>query len=507
MRNKTSFILFPIFAILSAIFLYFFSISTSPLYHYWGFDSAIFMVVGKSMVAGRKLYTEIFDHKGPILFFIEYIGWKIGGVKGIFTLQVINLTAVLFITHKIAQEFKCPAKTTFIFIGGIFSFLCFTNLEGNQSEEYCLPFLFISTYCAIKYTLISNESKHPPLYALLYGICFTLIAFNRITNAGPIGGIVLGIIIYLLIAKEWKNLLSNAIFFILGIVSTATLISAYFIYNHSLYDMLYGTFIFNYKYSQFVSSGHLLESLFIISRKNFIFFTIKVTPILLLLASSLFIHIKKRNLKLLLISWGIGICTYIAINMGLVSYHYITISTIPLTIGLILTYRIIFDKITPNKLIKTVCSIYVILMFAIFIFEGRGVIRIYKESNSDSLAPSEFRHYIDKQLVLKEIVPEERNSVFGYNLPPAWYLETDMIPPFKYFTNQETWIKSDSLIYFEISSYLKNTPPRWIVIPGYNIVPWVKGVDSNPVLKELIKKRYILKATDINHQYYRRKDD
>lgn len=45
----------------------------------YGYDSAIFMYVGKAMKFGYVPYRDLFDIKGPMLFLIQYIGQKIGG--------------------------------------------------------------------------------------------------------------------------------------------------------------------------------------------------------------------------------------------------------------------------------------------------------------------------------------------------------------------------------------------------------------------------------------------
>ena len=64
--------------ILGVIFLLVYSISTSPItYNFWGSDSAVFQMSGKAMTAGKVMYRDIFDIKGPYLFLIEYLG---GGV-------------------------------------------------------------------------------------------------------------------------------------------------------------------------------------------------------------------------------------------------------------------------------------------------------------------------------------------------------------------------------------------------------------------------------------------
>lgn len=489
---------------ISTLFLFFFSISTSPLYNYFGFDSAIFMTVGKSIANGKMLYSEIFDHKGPLLFFINALGWKIGGTNGIFIIQIFNLSLVLYSIYKLSSIFDTTKQYIAFIIIGFLSLIAFTNIEGNQSEEYSLLFIFTPTYLGIKYSINKEQETHPTAYSFIYGICFAIIAYNRISNAGAIGGIILAICIFLAIKGKWKNIIENGAAFLCGIMVISIPLALYFWMNDSFYDMIYGTFIFNYEYSNAVGSN-LLKSLFYPTYQNILWFALKLSPSLLLIICSTIFFIKKRNLKLLLVNFGIATFSYIAINMGLRAGHYLTLNAIPLVLSLILFISIFKDTYFESKsTIKIFLSLYVLLMISYFIYSSRTIIRIYKESHSQDIEQLGSYYYIDKKQVNEIIKTEDRNSVFGYNIPPAWYMEMDMIPPYKYFTNQENWIKSDSLIYFETNKYLTENSPKWIVIPEYRIVTWVVGVESNPILKKLLEEQYTLEGNDINHKYYRR---
>ena len=48
-------------------------------------DASNFEYFGYAMSKGDILYTQIFDHKGPMIFLINYIGYLIGGPFGVKT--------------------------------------------------------------------------------------------------------------------------------------------------------------------------------------------------------------------------------------------------------------------------------------------------------------------------------------------------------------------------------------------------------------------------------------
>ena len=82
--------------------------STSPLlfaYSRWMcLDSDIFQYVGYTITKGQRPYTDIFDHKGLLLYWIEALGYIINPSWGVCVLQVVNLSATIFLWNKILES-------------------------------------------------------------------------------------------------------------------------------------------------------------------------------------------------------------------------------------------------------------------------------------------------------------------------------------------------------------------------------------------------------------------
>ena len=110
--------------------------STSPFFLNDGTDSAIFKAIGLAILKGKVPYVDIFDHKGPVIFFINALGqWIHSGRSGIFFLEIINLSVALTLLF----------KTSRLYVDGFTAFLCtlaslffFGTLvtEGDQCEEW-----------------------------------------------------------------------------------------------------------------------------------------------------------------------------------------------------------------------------------------------------------------------------------------------------------------------------------------------------------------------------------
>lgn len=242
---------FPIiFLPLAFLFLGIFSWSTSPLFINEGADSAVFKTMGQALLQGKVIYRDIFDHKGPYLYFINALGqWLIPGRTGIFVLQVAACSTALWYLFRTAKLFL---KSSSALICVVLSLVFFGGhiLEGNQCEEWMMYVVCIAFYYACSYFVNKHEEDHPPLYAFLYGLCFGFSFFIRPNDAVAwVGGIMSGLVVWLFYRKRYKNALINGLCFFCGFSVMALPVLIYFGYHGAISDMWYGLIGFNHEYS------------------------------------------------------------------------------------------------------------------------------------------------------------------------------------------------------------------------------------------------------------------
>lgn len=123
---------------------------------------------------------------------------------------------------------------------------------GNLTEEYCLPFLIWSCYLASKCMLQTNDGikEHPYRYSIFYGITFAIGIFTKFTNAFPLCCIMAVGTVFLIKNKKWKELLKNVVAFAIGTFVVAMPYIIYFAVKDGLHEMVYATFIYNFKHGQ-----------------------------------------------------------------------------------------------------------------------------------------------------------------------------------------------------------------------------------------------------------------
>ena len=184
-RDIRARILYPALFLLSAFAgTLFFSVSTSPLTAEYGWDSAMFQTIGKYWAEGYVPYVSLFDHKGPIIFFINAVGYAIAGRTGVFILQVLFLTASEYVAYLLlSRRFGGFASCLAALVMPVILAASWT--EGNFTEEYILPLLMASYYLMYKWCggIGRGEYEHSPRAAFVYGLTFAFALLTRVTNA------------------------------------------------------------------------------------------------------------------------------------------------------------------------------------------------------------------------------------------------------------------------------------------------------------------------------------
>ena len=79
-------------------------LTESPL-HPWvgsdsGTDSSVFMTVAMMMDKGYVPYRDTFDHKGPLLYVINYLGRQIAVYRGVWIFEFLSMLVAFFFFYK-----------------------------------------------------------------------------------------------------------------------------------------------------------------------------------------------------------------------------------------------------------------------------------------------------------------------------------------------------------------------------------------------------------------------
>lgn len=267
-QKITSWKWFPIvFLPLSLVFVLIYSYTTSPLFVHDGMDSCVFKTMGRIITQGKTPYVDFFDHKGPILYFINALGqWIYPGRLGIFAIQVLWMSFTLLFLFKLAELFLRSDLSLAVTVLAMF-LLSGVYEEGNQCEEWELLAIAASYYYAARFALKPDRSLLLRA-SFIWGICCGFIFFIRPNDAvSQIGGIMAGVFIYYLIKKDLHSFFKSLIPFVSAFVVVTIPVILYFAVRKAVPDLVYGLVVFNSLYSDGI--GEMIKSCLIPAKLSF----------------------------------------------------------------------------------------------------------------------------------------------------------------------------------------------------------------------------------------------
>lgn len=452
-------------AVVSILFLLLAYDSTSPLYPYThGLDSSFFMMTGRMVADGKVPYLDFFDMKGPLIFFIEGLGqWLIDGKMGIFLVQNLFFLATTGLSYAIARQFVKEGPAFLVVVLNLFV-LSTTSSGGNFTEEFSLPPVLLCELLAVIYAKKckkslweSGEAEHPPLYAAVYGFCFMYLALIRITNAAFICGIVGSILVALAATKKWKNLLRNMAGFLIGATLCFMPVALYFLSKGAFGEMLYGTFVFPFMYSNDGVTNRIASTWM-----SILYY---IGPALSGFFAALIYGRKKEPYTGYMMAFS-SFLLIISLNMGRTSDHYFTLALPSYVLGLAMVGQLLSEREQRRAswpLFLTAALIAV--MGSTFINYHGGITAKISSNLNKIISPEDGQEWTEAVRSQGDLIPEEeRGLVWGYKIHPAWYYINDIQPCSRYCAYQGTFVELAPETVDEIYTMLDTVFPRWIVI-------------------------------------------
>lgn len=245
-RSESRLIFYCLF--ISTLFLLICSRS-SPLYpmNDWE-DVHIFFTMGRSVTDGLVLYRDIYDQKGPLLYFLFTLASCISRSSffGVFLIEVATFAAFLYFSAKCARLYLGDSSAVFFILALMApaAMLSTSFANGSSAEQYCLWTIPCSLYFLDK--AIHECRRLKIAESFLIGVCAGWALYIKFTILGFFLGLALFVLIwYLLYEKGAKDLPGTIAFFLLGIAAVSVPILLYFLVNNALGDFFTGYFYNN----------------------------------------------------------------------------------------------------------------------------------------------------------------------------------------------------------------------------------------------------------------------
>jgi hypothetical protein len=208
-------------------------------------DSGVFLYIGWRILHGGVPYRDIWDHKPPMIYYINALGLALSGSRwGVWVLEFISLFLAAWIGFMLVRKLLGTLPAVFSLYLWLVS-MVFVIEGGNLTTEYALPAQFLCLWLASDIQGKTLTFWRAYSIGLLCGIVF-------LTNQATIGvgiAITLFLIVDRLKSAHIKSLLSEMLIIFLGGLTPVALMMGFFVDKGALTHVISDTFFYNLVYA------------------------------------------------------------------------------------------------------------------------------------------------------------------------------------------------------------------------------------------------------------------
>lgn len=389
-------------------------------------DSSVFLYIGKMMHQGRIPYRDLFDHKGPFLYLVEYLGMFLTTEDfpglGVWLLEICNMfgfTAAILMIAKLISPHKSVQYATAWFIPLFAGQVVYEG--GNLVEEYALPWTAIALYIFLKYFLLDRYTFRE---IVLLGLSFMAVFLLR-ENMIAVWLVFMPIIfVSMLWRKQFSDLGRCVAAFVIGCCLLAVPLVIYCLCFQCLTDLIDIYYFFNLSYSKsYTSFLRILENMLFLLNSLYI-------PIpLLLIAFAL-----SLRSKIGILNDAAFLVTLILISISGVGHNHYAIQLLPVMVvySALVAHGIYcwVQKCIPRRLDKWLTFSGKGAM-AVFLLAATVVTALYTTSFVTFLSPEKRRDPAITAYLKENTLPQDDVLILGNDC--YHYLAADRATTNKYF--------------------------------------------------------------------------
>ena len=385
-------------------------------------DSSVFKYIGSVMSDGQIPYVDTFDHKGLLIYFINYFGFLISPHRGVWLFEFLFMFLSVVFTYKIATKFvnkKYAILAVLITMAPIYSYF----EGGNLTEEYALPFQIISLYIFLdfflnsyKYMSDKNALQYKCNFKLfnfkvfVCGLCFAGVLFLRPNMISVWAVFAIMVLIYSILNKKYIEIFKFFLSFVLGILVIFIPMFSYLLMNDALEGFIGEYILFNMNYSAYNDVSDVINSF------QFFFNSVFVWMSIIIIIIKIYYQFKRKESTF----FNVGYLIYMLITLFVVSMsgyqflHY-GMTLIPM---FIYPFSLVLNYISnlENHDLKLIAFVFLIMTFVIsnwsnMILESFSeMINKYSDSYNNVMID-----YIKKHTEQEELITVVGNNDIIYN--------------------------------------------------------------------------------------------
>jgi len=232
--------------LISTVFFFLFGFN-SPIYTFNSdIDYNWFMTMGHGLVAGKIPYRDLFEQKGPIIYFVTAFCCLFPNPNiAMLILEILSMSLFFFFTYYIANKrlntFYSLIAVTIMAVA-IFTSWCRIR-SGATVEEFTLPIYAYFLLCWLEFLLEKRDWNWKR--ALCLGLCFGIILWVKYTL---VYFMLAPMVIWLILSlrnHKYRAVITNLLTILAGVIIITLPIVIFFAANHALGDLIHVYFLIN----------------------------------------------------------------------------------------------------------------------------------------------------------------------------------------------------------------------------------------------------------------------
>ena len=209
-------------------------------------DSGVFLYAGWRILNGEIPYRDFWDHKPPVIFYINALGQLITNNSrwGVWLLEFIVVCLAAYFGFRLVRRLLGPYPAVFSLFIWLLT-LAFVIEGGNLTTEYAL----LMQFAALWLIFDCDSPDFPKWRWFLVGILGGLAFFTKQTTIGIWIAIVLYLTIQRFYSRQAKRWIKEILIIAAGGMTICAGIVAFFAFNGALEQFWSAAFQFNFVYS------------------------------------------------------------------------------------------------------------------------------------------------------------------------------------------------------------------------------------------------------------------
>lgn len=458
-----------------------------------GHDSSMFLYFGKGMSEGLVPYKDMLDHKGPVLFIIEYLAVLVGFGNysiGIWIVECFFLGITLIYLYKtcfIFTEKKSISTIAVTLLTPLF-ILCYDG--GNYSEEFALLFISVAFYLFSKIIILNRKTQ---LDYVLIGFLGAATFFIRVNMISLWLVYCLFLLSMNLYDKKISILSQQIKGIFIGGAALTLLIVIYSFFQNNLKEMIQQAFVMNLLYSESDLIGKFKTTL------SFIDLLLKtgLFPLVVIFFVSLFANNKRLNERVYLV-----LCVYFVVNFltvilsGRYYTHYLITQFAPLVVVIALSIQFILSLlINRKKFVFALITMLVIILPSTF-----SAFKTYNWSfNTNKVNSDKDQIELIASFIKKNSF--KNDAIYVHNINANIYLLSNRYSNSRFFVLPSVNYDKFPEMKNEFSKEMESNPPKFVVVRKDSLAQKKSSSNLNSAVFKVLDKRYHV-VNKINSESY-----